>query len=66
MKGKIGAAFGSYGWSGEAPKAVLDIFRNKFGMQVIEPPVMANYKPDQNTLIACKDLGKKISELVVK
>lgn len=62
LKGKIGAAFGSYGWSGEAPRLVLEIMKNKFEMRVVEPPLLAKYTPDQNTLTACKDLGKRISE----
>jgi flavodoxin I len=61
LKGKIGAAFGSYGWSGEAPKDVLEIM-NKFEMKLIEPPLLANYVPDQKMLEACRDLGKRISE----
>ena len=28
LKGKQGAAFGSFGWSGEAPKLVLEIMKN--------------------------------------
>jgi flavorubredoxin len=32
LEDKIGAAFGSYGWSGEAPKLVLEILKNKFRM----------------------------------
>lgn len=62
LKGKIGAAFGSYGWSGEAPRLILEIMKNKFEMRVVEPPLLAKYTPDQNTLTACKDLGKRISE----
>ena len=62
LKGKVGAAFGSYGWSGEAPKLVLEIMKNRFEMQVLEPPLLAKYGPDQTALDACKDLGKKISE----
>ena len=62
LKGKIGAVFGSYGWSGEAPKLILEIMKNKFEMQVVEPPLLAKYIPDQNIINACKDLGKKISE----
>ena len=27
LKGKIGAVFGSYGWSGEAPKMILEIMK---------------------------------------
>ena len=62
LKGKIGTAFGSYGWSGEAPKLILEIMKNKFGMQTIEPPILAKYNPDQNILNSCRNLGKKISE----
>jgi flavodoxin I len=65
LKGKLGAAFGSYGWSGEAPKLVLEILKNRFEMQIIEPPLLAKYTPDQNALTACKDLGKKISETLM-
>jgi flavodoxin I len=62
LKGKIGAAFGSYGWSGEAPKLVIEIMKNKFEMQVIEPPLLIGYTPDQNGLEKCRDLGRKIAE----
>ena len=62
LKGKIGAAFGSYGWSGEAPKLILEIMKFKFEMQAIEPPLLAKYVPDQGALNACNDLGMKVSE----
>ena len=62
LKGKIGAAFGSYGWSGEAPKLILEIMKNKFEMQTLEPPLLAKYSPDQNILNSCRNLGKKVSE----
>jgi flavodoxin I len=62
LKGKVGATFGSYGWSGEAPKALLEILKNKFEMQVLEPPLLANYTPDQNAINACAALGKRVSE----
>ena len=62
LKGKIGASFGSYGWSGEAPKQILEIMKNKFEMQVFEQPIMANYSPDEKNVSACIDLGKRIAE----
>lgn len=62
LKGKVGAAFGSYGWSGEAPKLVLEIMKNRFEMQVTEPPLLARYTPDQNTLNACQSLGTRVAE----
>jgi|YelNatPaOPRAMG01_1025707.scaffolds.fasta_scaffold22035_4 flavodoxin I len=66
LKGKIGAAFGSYGWSGEAPKLVLEIMKNRFEMNVIEPPLLIKYTPDQTALEKCRDFGKKIAEKLVQ
>ena len=65
LKEKTGAAFGSYGWTGEAPKLVLEIMKNKFEMHVIEPPLLAKYTPDQNSLNACRELGKRVSETLI-
>lgn len=62
LKGKIGGAFGSYGWSGEAPKGVLEIMKNKFVMNVVEPPLLVNYVPDEKMLSACRDFGRRVSE----
>lgn len=65
LKGKIGAVFGSYGWSGEAPKMVMEIMKNKFEMDVPEPPLLARYTPDQEALQKCHDLGKRIAEKLI-
>jgi flavorubredoxin len=62
LKGKIRATFSSYGWSGEAPKNILEIMKNKFEMQVVEPPLLVKYAPDEKMLSACRDLGKNVSE----
>ena len=62
LKGKVGAAFGSYGWSGEAPKLVLEILKNRFEMNVTEAPLLAKYTPDQAILEECFQLGKRIAE----
>jgi flavorubredoxin len=66
LKGKAGAAFGSYGWSGEAPKLVLEILGNKFEMKVTEPPLLAKYSPDPNTLEKCFAFGKRVAEAVTQ
>jgi flavorubredoxin len=65
LKDKVGAAFGSYGWTGEAPKLVLEIMKNKFEMRVDEPPLLVRYTPDRNSLILCRDLGKRVSETLI-
>jgi flavodoxin I len=65
LKGKFGAAFGSYGWSGEAPKLVIEIMKNKFEMNVTEPPLSIRYEPDQAGLEKCKQFGKRIAESLI-
>ena len=65
LKDKVGGAFGSYGWSGEAPKLILEILKNKFGMVIVQPPLIARYIPDQTALNSCRELGQKISETLM-
>lgn len=66
LKGKLGASFGSYGWSGEAPRLVLEVMKSKFEMQVPEPPLLARDDPSPTILKSCQDLGKRISEMLIR
>jgi len=66
LKGKVGAAFGSYGWSGEAPRMLLEVIKNKFEMETIEPPLLIKYNPDEKGLEECRKLGKTVAERIVK
>ena len=65
LKGKVGAAFGSYGWSGEAPKLVIEIMKNRFEMNVSEPPFLIKYTPDEAGLEECRALGKRLAESLI-
>jgi flavodoxin I len=64
LKGKKGAAFGSYGWSGEAPKLVLEIMKYKFDMNVAEAPILSKYAPDEATLQKCRELGIRVARAI--
>lgn len=66
LKGKLGAAFGSYGWSGEGPKLILEIMENKFEMNVIKPPLLIKYTPDKAGLEKCREFGRMIAERLVR
>ena len=66
LKSKIGAGFGSYGWSGEAPHLILEIMENKFEMEVLEPPLLIKYTPDEKGLEECRKLGKNVAERISK
>jgi flavorubredoxin len=64
LKNKIGASFGSYGWSGEAPHLVNEVLENKFEMEVFKPPLRIRYAPDETGLEKCRNFGKKIAEQI--
>ena len=66
LKGKVGAAFGSYGWSGEAPNMLLEIMKNRFEMDVVEPALRIKYNPDKKGLDECRQLGKTVAEKILK
>ena len=66
LKGKIGAVFGSYGWSGEAPRLVQEVMKHKFEMNVIDSPLLIRYAPDTDGLERCKEFGKKNAEELLK
>ena len=66
LKGKVGAAFGSYGWSGEAPIMLLEIMKNQFQMDAVEPALRIKYNPDKKGLEECNKLGKTVAEKILK
>ncbi|MDL5502422.1 MAG: FprA family A-type flavoprotein, partial [Candidatus Methanoperedens sp.] len=57
---KVGAAFGSYGWSGEAPVMIAEKMR-ELGMKVIDPVLRIQYAPVDKDIEECKRLGKDIA-----
>ncbi|HOK05102.1 MAG TPA: FprA family A-type flavoprotein, partial [Victivallales bacterium] len=60
-KNKIGAAFGSYGWSGEATRQ-LDSFLKEMKFEIVSEPISVKYVPTRDELNKCFELGKKIAE----
>ena len=65
VTGKLGAAFGSYGWSGEAPVDIANKMR-KLGMEVIDPVLRIQYQPTEKDLEECKRLGKDLASKIKK
>jgi flavodoxin I len=63
VKAKVGAAFGSYGWSGEAPVLIAEQMR-KFGMNVIDPILRIHYAPAEKDLEECRRLGKDLANRI--
>ena len=61
FKGKIGAAFGSYGWSGEAPK-IIGRSLEESGFKVPLEPVNLKYTPTEEELRLCGEFGEKLAQ----
>ncbi|MDO9630490.1 MAG: FprA family A-type flavoprotein [Humidesulfovibrio sp.] len=60
---KIGAAFGSFGWSGECVK-ILTEHLSGMGMDMVEPAVKVKNRPDHETFQACYELGQKVGQAI--
>jgi len=58
---KVGAAFGSYGWSGEAVRQVTEELQ-AMKFEMVEPGMKVQYVPDKDAISACEDFGRKIAE----
>ncbi len=58
---KVAAAFGSYGWSGEAVKLITkELEEMKF--KVVDPGIRVQFVPDKEAIQACRELAKKIAK----
>jgi len=57
----VGAAFGSYGWSGEAVAQMEEALRG-MGVSVVEEGLRVKYVPDGEALWGCAALGRRAAE----
>lgn len=60
VKGKLGAAFGSYGWSGEAVRLIEDRLRG-LKMRVPLEGLRIKLVPDHDELENCRALGEQLA-----
>ena len=63
FQNKIGAAFGSYGWSGECVK-IIEEHLEKCKIPVVRPGVKAKWQPTAEDLAACRKLGLDVASVV--
>jgi flavorubredoxin len=59
-KNLLGAAFGSYGWSGEAPRQIQEIL-SEMKVELVGNPIQTRHCPDQSVLAQCFDRGRQIA-----
>ena len=65
FKNKVGAAFGSYGWSGEGVKVMEEHLR-KCGIDVVAKGIRCKWQPTESDLSDCRKFGGEIGSAVRK
>ena len=60
LKKKKGAAFGSYGWSGEASKLITEHLKAA-GIEIVNDGIRAQWVPDQDALEQSRQFGKEFA-----
>ena len=56
----IGAAFGSYGWSGEACSQVEEYLR-QMNVELVAPALRLKFVPDAAALNQCREFGRSVA-----
>jgi flavorubredoxin len=62
-KKKLGAAFGSYGWSGGGAESVDKILREA-GVEIVAEPLTVKYMPSPEELKRCFEFGGEFARKV--
>ncbi|MFT5726389.1 MAG: flavorubredoxin [Desulforhopalus sp.] len=60
---KIGATFGSFGWSGEAV-SLMNKALEEMKIDVIEDGLKIKYVPDEEKLEECREMGRRVGKAV--
>lgn len=60
---RIGFAFGSYGWGGQAVGQIEDVMK-ELGWEVPVEKVRINYVPDEGELVKVRETGRELGNLV--
>ena len=62
LEGKVGAAFGAFGWSGEAPDRIFETMKNIFKMNMVSIPLRLKSANLGGGLKMAQDYGREIAE----
>jgi flavorubredoxin len=62
LEGKVGAAFGAFGWSGEAPDRIFETMQHIFKMKMVGAPLRLKSSALGGGLQMAQDYGKEIAK----
>ncbi|HPD61279.1 MAG TPA: nitric oxide synthase, partial [Thermodesulfobacteriota bacterium] len=64
LDGKIGGAFGSYGWSGEAPDRIYQTMKNIFNMKMANTPLRIKSPASLGAVQLAQTYGREIGQKI--
>lgn len=62
LEGKLGAASGAFGWSGEAPGRIFDTMKNVFKMEMVSGPLKLKSASLGGGKQMAQDYGKELGK----
>jgi len=62
LEGKVGAAFGAFGWSGEAPARIYGTMENIYRMQMVKEPLMLKSSSLGGGIPMAQEYGREIAK----
>ena len=65
LEGKVGGAFGAFGWSGEAPERIYGTMANIFKMDMVGDPLMLKNASLGGGIQMAQEYGKSIAKKVL-
>lgn len=65
LGGKVGASFGAFGWSGEAPGRIYDTMKNICKMDMVRGPLMLKSAQLQGARQMAQDYGREIAKKMI-
>lgn len=64
LEGKVGGAFGAFGWSGEAPDRIFDTMKNIFKMNMVSVPLRLKSSTIEGGMRMAQDYGREIAKKI--
>ncbi len=64
LEGKIGGAFGAFGWSGEAPERIFDTMKHIFKMNMVDKPLRLKSVSLGGGIQMAQDYGHQIAKII--
>src|SRR4030042_2012225 len=66
LEGRVGASFGAFGWSGEAPDRIFETMRNIFKMEMVGSPLRLKSTVLHGGPQMAQDYGREIGKRLTR